>query len=108
MSYLCSRTEDRARDFLCVSFSAPTWSLILCPHRGVCVGVILDGRLMSSFETLQAALQMKWHSSDCVSSHASQTWEQGEREEMDEGNESGGVKEVEEEAWGELMELELQ
>lgn len=43
-----------------------------------------------------------------LSSHASQTWGQGEREEMDEGNKSGGVKEVEEEAWGELMELELQ
>lgn len=79
MSYLCSRTEDRARDFLCVSFSAPTWSLILCPHRGVCVGASLDGRLMSSFETLQAALQMKWHSSDCVWAHMPVKLESRER-----------------------------
>ena len=99
------RWRPRLSVHFLVSFSAPTWSLILWVCVCVCVGVSLDGRLMSLLETLQAALQMKWHTSDCVWAHmpvklGSQTWEQGEREEMDEGNKSGGVKEAEEEAWG--------
>lgn len=64
------------------------------------------------FESLQAALQMKKHTSDCLGDHTplklcsqTQVSESGDVEEMDEGNTCAGVEQREQ--W-ELMGLELQ